>query len=170
MKNPSKALSENQQRWFDLVIAAIKDEKEPGGMISGQKDETGRLLNAEPIKKKTMSVVLTRAGQGPKRPATTENGGVPSPPLITTENRKLSVEEEEPATARVEPGMILYDSEGTGVYDHEEGSYAEGEGNRHTYDPRGTSASVVGDVNPNVVGTTTATRLNPNAPVWYNMG
>ncbi|KAH9810275.1 P-loop containing nucleoside triphosphate hydrolase protein, partial [Melampsora americana] len=67
MKNPSKPFSEKQQRWFDLIVAALKDEKDHmSGMFSDTHKDMGRSLKGEAPKKKTMTVVIARAGKDTK--------------------------------------------------------------------------------------------------------
>lgn len=67
MKNPSKPFSEKQQRWFNLIVAALKDEKDNiSGMFSDMNNDMGRSLKGEAPKKKTMTVVIARAGKDTK--------------------------------------------------------------------------------------------------------
>ncbi|PLW22095.1 hypothetical protein PCASD_17739 [Puccinia coronata f. sp. avenae] len=68
MKNPSQRFNEQQQRWFDLITAAIKDDKE--SIIKLNQNEgvnrTNTSTNVMAIKSKNrISVVLAPAGRIP---------------------------------------------------------------------------------------------------------
>ncbi|KAH9455643.1 hypothetical protein Pst134EA_023102 [Puccinia striiformis f. sp. tritici] len=71
MKNPSLEFDQQQQRWFDLITAAIQDDKESIKINQNEgSHRTNATANATSLKPKNrMSVVLAPAGRIPSSPS-----------------------------------------------------------------------------------------------------
>ncbi|KAI7942024.1 hypothetical protein MJO28_012051 [Puccinia striiformis f. sp. tritici] len=71
MKNPSLEFDQQQQRWFDLITAAIQDDKESIKINQNEgSHRTNATANATSVKPKNrMSVVLAPAGRIPSSPS-----------------------------------------------------------------------------------------------------
>ncbi|KAG0148747.1 hypothetical protein CROQUDRAFT_669777 [Cronartium quercuum f. sp. fusiforme G11] len=157
MKNPSKPLSENQQKWFDLIVIALKDEKDLSGGLLSDKNQPGRLANAEAAKKKTMTVVLAPARKEFKRTASADQCKVrPLEPHLPAAER--------PPPPK--PGAIIYETSSHDPYGNKREGLAGIEAQAYTTDPHRLPASS-GPVSVN--RTLGSTPLNPNAPIWNSL-
>ncbi|KNZ63764.1 hypothetical protein VP01_1103g1 [Puccinia sorghi] len=112
MKNPSQMFDQQQQRWFDMITAAIKDEKE--SILKLNQNEGAKRMNTttNPTTIKTMnriSVVLAPAGRIP-----CSNSCINTPPPVDGFSRHVPSQDRHtmPPDSRETPRTTFYETTG----------------------------------------------------------